>query len=44
MATKIKSTTAGDFLEVTPDGIINLTTSRQVLVDIAKAENLPRYV
>ncbi len=41
MATKIKIITAGDFLEVTPDGIINLTTSRQLLVDIAKAENLP---
>ena len=41
MATKIKVITAGDFLEVTPDGIINLTTSRQLLVEIAKAEHLP---
>jgi len=41
MPTKIKIITAGDFLEVTPDGIINLATSRQLLVDIAKAENLP---
>ena len=41
MATKIKIITAGDFLEVTPDGMINITTSRQLLVDIAKAEHLP---
>jgi hypothetical protein len=41
MATKIKVITARDFLEVTPDGIINLTTSRQLLVDIAKAEHHP---
>jgi hypothetical protein len=41
MATKIKVITAKDFLEVTADGIINITTSRQLLVDIAKAENLP---
>jgi hypothetical protein len=41
MATKIKIITAGDFLEVTPDGIINITTSRQLLVDIAKAEHHP---
>ena len=41
MPTKIKIITAGDFLEVTPDGIINLATSRQLLVDIAKAEHLP---
>ncbi len=41
MATKIKIITAKDFLEVTPDGIINLATSRQLIVDIAKAEHLP---
>jgi hypothetical protein len=41
MATKIKIVTAGDFLEVTPDGIINIATSRQLLVDIAKAEHHP---
>ena len=41
MATKIKIITAGDFLEVTPDGMINITTSRQLLVDIARSEHLP---
>ena len=41
MATKIKIITARDFLEVTPDGIINITTSKQLLVDIAKAEHHP---
>jgi hypothetical protein len=41
MATKIKVITAGDFLEVTPEGIIDITTSRQLLVDIAKAKHLP---
>jgi hypothetical protein len=38
VATKIKIVTARDFLEATPEGVINLTTSRQLLVDIAKAE------
>jgi hypothetical protein len=41
MATKIKIITAKDFLEVTTDGIINLATSRQLLIDIAKADNIP---
>jgi hypothetical protein len=41
MATKIKIITVRDFLEVTPDGIINISTSRQLLVDIAKAEHHP---
>lgn len=41
MATKIKVIASGDFLEVTADGVINLNTSRQLLVDIAKAEQLP---
>ena len=38
MATNIKIITASDFMEVTPDGIINIATSKQLLVDIAKAE------
>lgn len=41
MATKIKIVTTGDFLEVTPDGIINMKTSRQLLVDIAKSDHQP---
>ncbi|MGA8260136.1 MAG: hypothetical protein WB783_07995 [Arenicellales bacterium] len=41
MATKIKIVTTRDFLEVTPDGIIDITTSKQLLVDIAKAEHKP---
>jgi hypothetical protein len=41
MPTKIKIITAGDFFEVTPAGIINLATSRQLLLDIAKAEHPP---
>jgi hypothetical protein len=41
MATKIKIIAGREFLEVTPDGIINITTSRQLLVDIAKAEHHP---
>ena len=41
MATKIKIVTTGDFLEVTPEGIINITTSRQLLVDIARAGHRP---
>ena len=41
MTTKIKIVTTGDFLEVTPEGIINIATSRQLLVDIAKAEHQP---
>ena len=41
MATKIKIVTAGDFMEVTPNGMINITTSRQLLVDIAKADPPP---
>lgn len=39
MATKIKIIPSKDFMEVTPEGAINLTTSRQLLVEIAKAEN-----
>lgn len=41
MATKIKIIAARDFLEVTTDGIINIDTSRQLLLYIAKAEQLP---
>ncbi len=41
MPTKIKIIKAKEFLEVTSDGIINITTSRQLLLDIAKAENNP---
>lgn len=38
MATKIKIIHARDFLEVTPEGVIDIATSRQLLVAIAKAE------
>jgi hypothetical protein len=41
MATKIKIVTGGDFLEVTPEGVINLATSRQLLVDIARSGGQP---
>jgi hypothetical protein len=41
MATKIKIVTTGDFLEVTPEGVINMATSRQLLVDIARADRRP---
>ena len=41
MATKVKIILAKDFIEVTPDGIINIATSRQLLVDIAKAGHYP---
>lgn len=41
MATKIKIVTAKDFLQVTPEGIINLATSKQLLIDIAKADQPP---
>ena len=41
MATKIKVVTARDFIEITPEGTIDITTSQQLLVDIAKAERPP---
>jgi hypothetical protein len=41
MPTTIKIVTAREFLEVTPEGIIDINTSRQLLIDIAKAENQP---
>jgi len=40
MATKIKIISAREFLEVIPEGIINLTTNKQLLVDIAKVFNV----
>ena len=39
MTTKIKIITAKDFIEITADGIIDITTSRQLLADIAEAEH-----
>lgn len=39
MATKIKIIPSRDFIEVTADGVINMVTSRQLLVDIAKIEH-----
>lgn len=41
MATKIKIITTSDFMEVTPDGTIDINTSRQLLVDIARATQSP---
>ena len=41
MATKIKIIPATEFMEVTPDGLINLATSRQLLADIIKADQPP---
>jgi hypothetical protein len=41
MATKIKVVTIKEFLEVTPEGNIDITTSKKLLVDIAKAEHKP---
>lgn len=41
MATKIKVITAKDFVEVTPEGMVNIDTSRKLLVDIARARNCP---
>lgn len=41
MATKIKVVTTRDFLEVTPEGVIDINTSKQLLVEIAKAEHPP---
>lgn len=37
MATQIKVIPARDFIEVTTDGVINITTSRQLLTEIAEA-------
>jgi hypothetical protein len=41
LATKIKIVFMTDFLEVTADGIINMATSRKLLLEIAKAEHSP---
>jgi hypothetical protein len=41
MATKIKIISVREFLEITPNGTINIATSRQLLVDIAKADHQP---
>jgi hypothetical protein len=41
MATKIKIITGKEFLEVTTDGIIDITTSRKLIVDVAAAETSP---
>jgi hypothetical protein len=41
MATKIKIVTARDFIEVTPEGKIDINTSRQLLIDIAKTKHQP---
>lgn len=41
MATKIKLIVTRDFLDVRPDGHINITTSRKLLEDIAGAKQLP---
>ncbi len=41
MATKLKIVHAKDFLEVTPEGVIDITTSRRLLVEIAKSEHHP---
>jgi hypothetical protein len=39
VATKLKIITARDFIEITADGIIDITTSRRLLIEIAKAEH-----
>jgi len=41
MATKIKIVTIREFIKVTPEGIIDMSSSRQLLIDIAKAERSP---
>jgi hypothetical protein len=41
MPTKVKIITFREFLEVTPEGIIDISTSRELLREIAKAENRP---
>jgi len=41
MSAKIKVITGTDFLEVTAEGVINLETSRQLLVEIARTERPP---
>jgi hypothetical protein len=41
MPTKIKIITAREFIEVTPEGVIDIKTSRQLIRDITKVENKP---
>ena len=41
MAAKIKIVTVKEFIKVTPEGIIDMATSSQLLIDIAKAECSP---
>ena len=41
MPTKIKIIASKDFVEVTPAGVINVATSRKLLMDIAKVANPP---
>jgi len=41
MATKIKIIRTGDFLQAAPEGTIDLTKSRKLLVDVAMAERPP---
>lgn len=40
MATTIKVITAKDFIQVTTDGVIDITSSRQLITDIANAEHV----
>ena len=40
MATKIKIIHSKDFIEVTPEGMFDVDTSRKLLVEIAKSEHL----
>jgi hypothetical protein len=42
MATKIKVGITGDFLEVIPEGIIDINTSKQLFTDIAKTQQRPK--
>ncbi|HKI86550.1 MAG TPA: hypothetical protein VKA53_07380 [Thermoanaerobaculia bacterium] len=41
MATKIKIVTTKDFLEVTPEGVIDIDSSRRLLVEIARSKQKP---
>jgi hypothetical protein len=41
MATKIKLIMASEFLEVTPEGVIDLNPSRQRLLDVARSDQPP---
>jgi hypothetical protein len=41
MPTKIKIVSACDFLQVTPEGTIDMATSRRLIIDIAKTEHPP---